>query len=493
MSDSTKLDAAVQGVAPPIPAGLAIAVLPFRYRGPAAEQHVAEGLTDELIDALASTKGLRVAGSGTTARFAGDVERDPRSIGAHLRVDAIVDGTAQLAGSRLRVNARLVDVETGFQLWSERYDTPLDDPFEVQDLLGKRIAEALRIELAQIAYRGDAPAEAIDLHVRAQVSARVWAFKGPSGAIAGFEACLALAPAFAPALAALAVVAVKTSFLPRQARPGVAPPVPAVDERDWTTLAEQAVARALVGAPELAESQLASGMLAAHAGRYHDAARALRRALAIAPTFAAAHEYLGRLELEAGLPDQGAQHLGLALALDPSLVFAVPEIARYHALRGDYDECERTLARHGANEATNVAVTMLRVRVASWQRRKDLLEPKLEVLLASSMPTFSIAELARMMLGSPSADAIADQLERLLGFAHNPRFASLMCQLGAELAGYHGHDELAMRCIERAAGGVLVDLDWLDRCPLFAPLRERPEWAAARQLVQARAEAIWAG
>ncbi|HVI02275.1 MAG TPA: serine/threonine-protein kinase, partial [Enhygromyxa sp.] len=166
MTVSTVTRSATPGLTntPTTPTGRALAVLPFRFRGPESERYVAESLSDELIDVLSTMRGLRVSGSGATARFADAADRDPRTIGADLEVDVIVDGTVQLAGKRVRISARLLDVASGFQLWSERYDGALEDVFELQDKMGKRIAEALRLKLEDIAHRGEAPVEAIEAY-----------------------------------------------------------------------------------------------------------------------------------------------------------------------------------------------------------------------------------------------------------------------------------------------------------------------------------------
>lgn len=460
----------------------AIAVLPFRFRGPAHVQPLAESLGDELVDLLSTMPSLRVTSSGATARLTHEGDRDPRSVGRQLGVDAIVDASVQVAGERLRVAVRLLDVSSGFQQWSERYETPVEHEFDVQDKLGKRIAESLRVELELLAHRGQATSEALDAFTRGRAAARTWSFKGASGAVAAFEACLALAPRFEPALAHLALACVRAYFVPQEQ----------ADEPDWAALAEQAVARAEAGAPELVDTMLASAMLHAHAGRYRDAVLALRRAIDRAPTFAAAHEYLGRLQLEAGQPELGIRHLDLAATLDPQLIFALPEIARYHALRGNLDGYEQELGRYVQSKSNNVALLLLRVRVWSWQRDPERLRPHLEALLSSSVQTFSIGEFSKLLIDSPSAETIAARVERILRMAPNPRFAALLCQLGAEISGFHAHDALTLRFVEQAAAGVLVDLDWLDRCPLLDRVRGRPAFEAARQLVLARAAAIWA-
>ena len=462
----------------------ALAVLPFRYRGPEAERYVAETLSDELVDVLSTMKGLRVSGSGATARFAADGDRDPRTIGKELDVDAIVDGTVQLSGTKIRIAARLLDVESGFQLWSERYDGSLEDVFELQDKMGKRIAEALRLKLEIIAHRGDAPIEAIEAYMKARSIARTWEHKGPNGAVAAYQAALALAPEFKPALAGLAMATMRAWFAPTT-EPG---------EPDWPTLAHEAVEHALAGAVELAETHLAAATLAVHTGRYRDAATSLRTALRLAPTYAAAHEYLGRLQIEAGRPEDGARHLELALELDPTLVNVLPDLARYRALRGDLDGCARELARFfAATRRSDVPGLLVEVRAAAWYGKREALEQGLAKLNETASFGSVLGRFANLWVDDAlTAERLSATIDAVCETVRNPRFRSLVLQVGAEIAGHHGFDEIALRCMSEAAQGVLVDLDWVDRCPALASVRTRPEWVEPRQWVRARAEAVWA-
>jgi hypothetical protein len=84
-----------------------------------------------------------------------------------------------------------------------------------------------------------------------------------------------------------------------------------------------------------------------------------------------------------------------------------------------------------------------------------------------------------------------EQFELVFAAARNPRFAALAHQLAAEAAMFNHRPDDAMRYIQIAADGVLVDLEWLEHCPLFEPLRSRPEYEQARSLVRSRAEAVW--
>jgi serine/threonine protein kinase/tetratricopeptide (TPR) repeat protein len=480
-------------------AGRALAVLPFRFRGPASDSYVAETLSDELIDVLSTMRGLRVSGSGATARFADAGDRDPRTIGAELGVDVIVDGTVQMSDKRVRISARLLDVESGFQLWSERYDGALEDVFDLQDKMGRRIAEALRLKLEDIAHRGEAPAEVIEAYLRARQLARTWDWIGPQGAIAHYERCLAIAPAFKPALAGYAIGCLRAWFRP----------VFNTDEPDWEARSADAVAAALAGASELAETQLAAAIYAVQYGRYGEAADALRQALRIAPTYAAAHDYLGRLQVEAGRPEQGIAHLELALELDPELHFALGDICRHRALRGDLESLDKLMARYieRGGRPSDVAVASVRMRVAAWYRDTERLAAMYSQIPVkpsnSGNPTTGVDAPNRAMssqhalsvfgesIFTGNFDGLKDRFELVFAAARNPRFAALAYQLAAEAAMFNGRDDIAMQYIQSAAEGVLVDLEWLEYCPLFEPLRTRPEFESARNLVRSRAEGVW--
>jgi serine/threonine protein kinase/tetratricopeptide (TPR) repeat protein len=471
-----------RSTATPTRRGRKLAVLPFRYRGPESERYVAETLSDELVDVLSTMKGLQVTGSGATARFADLGDRDPRTIGAELEVEAIVDGTVQLSGTRLRIAARLLDVATGFQLWSERYDGALADAFELQDKLGKRIAEALRLELEHIAHRDDASPEAIELYLRARSRAQNWEFLGDDGAVALYERCRELAPDFKPAMAGLAIACVRTWFNPGE------------DTRDWAKLSMDSVAVARVAASELAETQLAIAALAVQLGDYREAANALAQALRIAPTYAAAHDYLGRLQLEAGQPEQGIRHLDLAFELDPRLQWSRPDIARYHALRGDRDKFEAVFRQHveAVGRDDELPVIALEIRVASWFHDFERVKSAYARLSPDALEARTLRPYVHLLVDDEvDGEEFARELTVTAAQIKNPRFRAMVLQVCAEALTHRGFEELALRCIGEAAESVLVDHDWLERCPLLAPLRTRPQYLAARELVMARARAIW--
>jgi serine/threonine protein kinase len=459
-----------------------IAVLPFRHRGPAEQRYISEALGDELIDVLTLMRGLRVSASGATARFAdSDGGRDPRAIGHELGVELVVDATVTVAGPRIQIAARLLDVASNSQLWSERYDSNLTDVFELQDKLGKRIGEALRLEIEQLTHRQLVPDAAIDIYLRARASSRDSSKGGVQQTVELFERCLALAPTFRLALAGYAIACLRRWFQP-------------TDERNWAEVAKSAVDAARDGAGELAETHLAIAKLAVQLGDYRTAATALQQALHIAPTYAAAHDYLGRLQLEAGRPERGTRHAKLAWELDPSLFLCPRDLARYHALRGDREGCLKWWAEVARICPDRHPVFLQEVRFAAWFRDAAWVARAVAPLLADARQTQGPFALARTYARTDIAESeLREVVSAGLASVDNPRLRSLIRQLGCETAAWNGFDQLALEHLTAAADGVLVDLDWLDHCPLLDRLRDREAFVRARILVADRADAIWAG
>jgi eukaryotic-like serine/threonine-protein kinase len=118
----------------PIPSDdRSVAVLPLADLSPGHDnEHFSDGMTDELINALAQVEGLRVASRTSVFAFKGK-EADIRRLGAQLNVGSVLEGSVRKAGSRLRVTIQLVHVADGYELWSARYERELTDVFAIQD------------------------------------------------------------------------------------------------------------------------------------------------------------------------------------------------------------------------------------------------------------------------------------------------------------------------------------------------------------------------
>ena len=125
-----------------------IAVLPFvNLNANKESEYFTDGLTEEIINALARVPGLRVAARTSAFQFRAPGQ-DLRKIAEQLKVRTVLEGSVRTAGTRLRVNAQLVDVADGCQLWSERCDREMTDVFAIQDDIARAIVDRFRMKLA---------------------------------------------------------------------------------------------------------------------------------------------------------------------------------------------------------------------------------------------------------------------------------------------------------------------------------------------------------
>ena len=124
-----------------------IAVLPFENMSSDPEQdYFADGVTEEILNALAGVRDLRVIARASSFQFK-DRKDDLRSIGAALDVEHVLEGSVRKSGDQVRISARLSNARSGQQLWSEAYERKLDDVFVIQDEIAASVANALQIKL----------------------------------------------------------------------------------------------------------------------------------------------------------------------------------------------------------------------------------------------------------------------------------------------------------------------------------------------------------
>ncbi|HZI16685.1 MAG TPA: protein kinase [Myxococcus sp.] len=456
-----------------------LAVLPLRFVGPGEQAFLGDGISDSLIDLLSRTRGLRVQSSGATERFR--QERDPRVAARALGVELLVDGTVQSQGRTVRASLRLVEGASGTQLWSGRFDDTDEDAFALQDRLAQRMGEALRNELVIQAYRDTVPESALGLYRQISTQLRSTPRGMSEESVSPLEGILAVAPDFLPAVAQHAVAALRAWFM-RVSE----------SERDWEAVARASLERACRLAPELAETQLARAILATQEGRWREAVVALRGALDVAPSFAPAMQVLGSLQCEAGRAEEGMARLKLAYALEPGMATALFEVARCSALRGDLELYRWSMERLMAQPMLSLPTYTTRMRVAAWMGDLDEVRRCRDRLRDEPSPVAVHAiGYCTVVLGEMEVFEAVASLDALLARRLNPRFASMICQLAAEEMCLRGDLEQGLRYLQKAADSALIDMDWLERCPVLTSLRSLPGFAEARRKVRARVEAIW--
>jgi serine/threonine protein kinase/Tfp pilus assembly protein PilF len=190
-------------------AAKSVAVLYFENLSAAKEdEYLRDGITEDIITELSKIRGLNTFSRPTVLAFR-DKSVTPSQVGHVLKAAFVLTGTLRRSGNRLRITTQLVDTQTDFPLWSERYDREMKDVFEVQDEIARKIAEALRITLSQqeledLAAKPTENLQAYDLYLRGKRYARRQTRQDLEFALQMFENAVAIDPSFALAYAACA-------------------------------------------------------------------------------------------------------------------------------------------------------------------------------------------------------------------------------------------------------------------------------------------------
>ncbi len=289
-----------------------IAVLPFRLLGPErAADYIGDGVTEEIINSLMTLPSLHVAARTSSFAFR-DRHEDVRGIGRALGVATVLEGSVRIAGPRLRVTAQLIDVATGYQMWSGRFDRTLDDLFEMQDDIARAITETLRGRLSggsdlELAPRPDRDPKAYDLYLQGRF---FYNRRAASKALSFFEAAIAADPGFSAAYSWLA------------ASCGIHAFYGGMDSRTAWTRCREAVARAQELTPGAFDVHVADGIQEYYFG--WDLARSereLKLALAVKPKAPEPYYWLGSLRAAKGDRAGAQPFLQAALDLDPLSVY----------------------------------------------------------------------------------------------------------------------------------------------------------------------------
>jgi eukaryotic-like serine/threonine-protein kinase len=452
-----------------------VAVLPFRNAGSAEDDYLAEELTDDLIDTLSMTPGLRVTARGVVARYRG-AEVDPREVGRALGVQVVVEGSVRRARQtrNVRVAARVGSVEDGFQLWAKHFDRPAEELLAVNDEVARAVAGALTVDLAPA--RTAAPAAAaVDLYVRARNKYRRFWPEPVREAIALFEEALALSPGDPALLGGVALARARLSYF----------------ERSQLPAAIAAGERAVAAGGAHGEPHLALGLTMLNAGRAPEAVRAMRAVVRLSPGLSEAHAALGRMLLEAGDLEEGTRRLEAAIELDPEAPLALGSLLRVHAFAGEWDRaldlCDRSRVTDG-----ELGYLLNRARLAVWRREAADVEALLDIASslghAGELPGALLALVARGAGSGWAPDLGALQHYRD-GCARSQAYID---QAQADACALAGDVPGALAALERADGWELGDRMWIERCPLFDGLRAEPRFQAVAARVVQRGEAVLA-
>ena len=311
----------------------AIAVLPLANMSADPEnEYFSDGMTEEIINALSKIPGIQVASRSSSFAFKGRKDLDVRQIGEKLGVTALLEGSVRKVGTRIRIAAQLVNVENGYQLWSETYDRQLEDIFALQDEISRAIVDALKVRLVDDAAAVIAPTRNLDAYttyLKGRFHFNKFTEAGLRKAYDLFQNALLQDPGFARAYAGIADVWCDL------ADDWVAPD-------DAYPRAKAAAERALQRDPELSDAMVSiAKVLCWHEWKFAEGVHQAERAVALSPNNAEAHWVLGTVYPVVGRLRDGIDSVRRALELDPLRVEYFGWATRLLLFSGDYEAAIR--------------------------------------------------------------------------------------------------------------------------------------------------------
>jgi adenylate cyclase len=306
--------------APAEAARLSIVVLPFaNLSGDPGQDYLVDALTDELTTSLARIRDSFVIARNTAMTFKGKPV-DAKAIGKDLRVRYVLEGSVQPSGNQMRVNAQLIDAESGAHLWAEQFDTPRADLLQTQDAIVTHLANAMNLQLiqaegARVKRTPAANRDAEDLALQCNAGAWKAGFVGKEAdaAYALCEQALAIDPNNVRALQALGV-----KFYMR------APVGASVDPKGDLQRADELESKALALDPDWTWPHDVKGGILRLQARYQEAVAEHERALALDPSNEDAAASVGMDYTMLGRFDKSLEYFDQAILgspHDPSLAY----------------------------------------------------------------------------------------------------------------------------------------------------------------------------
>jgi len=447
-----------------------VAVLPFVNASPDAEnEYLSDGITDELIDALANIEGLRVSSRTSVFALKGK-PLDVRAVGALLGAAVVIEGTVRKAGQRLRITAQLSSTDDGRLLWSQRYDRKLVDVFAIQDEIARTIVGTLRAtsfaDLAEpVPKRYTENITAYGLYLKGRYA---WNKRTQEGVVEGigyFEQAIAEDPNYALAYTGLAdsyALHVDYSSVP---------------VTEWFERAKAYARKALALDESLAEAHASlAWSLFVYDWDWEGAEREFRRAIELHPRYATAHQWFAFLLAAHGKHAEALVEGHTALELDGASVSIRRGVGWLYYYARRYDQARYHLQR--AIEMNPAAVESRRILGLTLAHQGQLPEAERVLRDALALPAagaYTTAELG-WVLARAGHRAEAEDLLRQLearareGYVSPVPFATLHLALGD-----------VARSLDYAERAYAERRGWLAYFavnPILDPLRDQPRFRA---------------
>ena len=328
--------------------GKSIAVLPLlNESGDPRDEYFSDGLSEELIAALAQINGLKVIGRSSSFRFK-DRHEEPKAIGEKLGVSTLLEGTVRKQDDRVRIVAELINAADGIELWTRTFDRELKDIFAVQEEIARAVAESLKVTLLgsqdRPAQRG-APSnvEAHNAYLQGHFHFQRRNLEDYRKAVGYFDQAIQLDPDYALACAERSEAWTFIGDLTGQREPA------------WSKARSDAE-RAVAIAPALAEARAALGWVRFFVDwKFAEGLSDLKRAKELSPSNPTANDLLARVILYLGRLDEAERQARHAVELDPLSVIAQGNLARVLLFAGKLDEADAAARKAAELQPTSAS------------------------------------------------------------------------------------------------------------------------------------------
>jgi TolB-like protein len=339
-----------------------IAVLPLlNESGDPADEYFSDGLSEELIAALAQIKELKVIGRSSSFRFK-DRKEETKTIGEKLGVATLLEGTVRKQGERVRIVAELINAADGIELWTQTFDRELKDIFAVQQEIAAAVASSLKVTLLGSDERSSTkPAtkntEAHNAYLLGHYHFQRRNLEDFRKAVAHFDEAIRLDPDYALAYAERSEAWTLIGDLSGQGKTA------------WPKAREDAE-KAVAIAPTLAEAHAALGWVRCFVEwKFAEGLSELKRAKELSPANPTANDLLARVIVYLGKPAEAEKQARQAVELDPLAFPAQNNLARVLFFEGKLDEAD-AVARKAA-ELHPAAASAHRFQVLVAAQRGD--------------------------------------------------------------------------------------------------------------------------
>ncbi|MCW8927054.1 MAG: tetratricopeptide repeat protein [Xanthomonadales bacterium] len=442
-----------------------VAVLPFVDMSAEQDQdYFTDGLTENLLNALAQLQDLKVAGRTSSFAFKGRNE-DLRSIGNALGVANLLEGSVQKSGEQVRITAQLVSANNGYHLWSQTYDRTLNDIFAVQDEIANEVARAMKVTLLgqQTAVEPVAASResgaAYNDYLKGLYELHRGDLESNDRAIEYFQRALKADPNMALAWAGLAsALDYKTGF----------------EDTDFTAGYEKArtcALRALEINPNLPEGYMAlAGIQSSHDWDWEAAEASLNRALALRPGDTSIRLELALLKAVRGKVDEAFAEYQRVVEQDPLDLDALRSLANALTARERYEEALEVFEQM---EAIDPDRPILRWSWGSLHLRRGEYQQAVDQFSREPYRFLGVAGEAIAYHHMQQQEQAAAKLQTLISTMGE----SAAFQIAAVYAQW-GDADNAMSWLER--GYIIRDpgLKFVGVTFLFDPIREDPRFQA---------------